>query len=350
MWWLLLVACARKASFDTPIPVDDAFPRVDAAPDDLARYEQAAAWSDDRSGLALLIVHGGDVVFEHYAPGYSADQPVHLFSGTKTFSCAIAMTAVEDGTLSLDEPASDTITEWQGDDRAQITVRQLLQFTSGLHESWWKLTRDGLLKNPRVADKYAVAVGEPLDQPPGTEFHYGSQHLMAFGEVMRRKLDRDPGEWVTERVLDPIGMRFGGWIHDPDGNSALPYGAFTTANEWAKFGVLLRDDGMWKGTAILPAGALSQCEHGSDANPAYGLAMWLNREVPDGVDLSAFDTLDDRHGGLLLNDGPADLFAAAGYNDNRLYVIPSLDLVIVRLGTGSRRFKDAELLSQILGP
>ncbi len=344
--WFLLFACAKKVSFDDPIPVDDWLPRT--APDaaTLARYDDAAAWSEEHDGKALLVIVGDAIVYEHYAVDFSAETPHHLFSGTKTFACALAAAANADGLLLMDERASDTIPEWT-DDRSTIEVQQLLHFTSGLHEPWWKMTWDGLKANPRVDDKYALALEQPVDTAPGTTFEYGSTHLMAFGALMGRKLDRDPQVWLAERVLDPIGLRFSGWIRDPAGNPAWPYGAYATANEWAKFGVLLRDDGDFLGARVLPAGALSACRVGSDANPAYGLGMWLNAEVGPDVDMSAFHTTEAA-GPKIWNDGPADLFMAAGAQDQRLYVMPSLDTIVVRLGDGDRDFKDAEMLRRIV--
>lgn len=344
--WFLLVACAKQAAFDEPIPVDDWLPR--AAPDAaaLARYDEAAAWSEAHDGKALLVIVGDAIVYEHYPPDFSAETPHHLFSGTKTFACALAVAAVADGQLALDERASDTLPEWT-DDRASIEVQHLLHFTSGLHEPWWKMTWDGLKANPRVEDKYALALEQPLESEPGSTFKYGSTHLMAFGALMERKLEQDPQLWLAERVLDPIGMRFSGWTRDPSGNPAWPYGAFTTANEWAKFGVLLRDDGDFLGTRVLPAGALDACRVGSDANPAYGLGMWLNADVDDDVDMSDFNTTEV-DGPEIWNDGPADLFMAAGAQDQRLYVMPSLDTLVVRLGDGHKDYRDAELLRRIV--
>jgi CubicO group peptidase (beta-lactamase class C family) len=129
----------------------------------------------------------------------------------------------------------------------------------------------------------------------------------------------------------------------------LPYGAWTTALEWAKYGVLLRDRGAWRGTQVVPADGVAACLHGSRAMPAYGLTLWLN--VPVGPHANARAMPAFRSGGpsgFLYPGGPADLFAAAGDRDNRMYVVPSRGLVIVRLGTGSREWRDAEFLARVL--
>ena len=172
---------------------------------------------------------------------------------------------------------------------------------------------------------------------------------MAFGALMKRKLGEDPVAYLERRVLRPIGFRTSWWTIDPAGNSMLPYGAWTTALEWAKYGVLVRDGGVWRGTRVLPADGVSACLHGSRVMPAYGLTFWLNAPVGPQVNAHAIPAL--RGGGprgFLYQDGPPDLFAAAGARDNRMYVVPSRGLVIVRLGTGNRQWRDAEFLSRAL--
>lgn len=341
----LLAACAPQQTYTTPIPVDDTFPRVEPAAEDLARYEDAAAWSERRGGLALLVIEGGNVVFERTARGYDPSTPVHIYSGTKSFSCAIAAFAMADGLLSLEEPVADTLPDLAAG--AAVRVEQLLNFSSGVEQDRPVLTRDWLRARQRVDDKYAYAVALPSVFQAGSAWQYGNSHLTVFGAMMKAKLGGSPLDYLEERLFAPIGLRTAGWLLDPEGNPALAMGAFTTANEWAKYGFLLLNDGQWDGAEVLPAGTVELCTTPSERNPAYGLTFWLNEEAPEGVDLSDFRSLSTE-GRALYPEGPADLFAAAGYNDNRLYVIPSRDLVIVRLGDGSRRFSDPDLLALLL--
>lgn len=343
---LLLVGCKARLSFDTPIPVDDTFPRALATGAELERYERAARWSEARDGLALLVLRGEAVVFESYARGYSPEEPVHIFSGTKSFSCAMALLAVEDGLLAWDEDVQDTLPELAAG--PGITPDQLLHFTSGIAQDNAALSRDGMLIEQEIADKYAYALTLPAESAPGAVYRYGSSHQAVFGALLEAKLGGSPLEYLEERLFADLGFQTAGWHHDPAGNPMLAYGAWTTANEWAKAGVLFRDGGLWQGQALLPEGGMERCTQGSTANPAYGVTFWLNEDPPEGVDLSAFDTLA-AEGRLLSPEGPTDLFAAAGYADNRLYMIPSEDLVIVRLGRGHRRFSDPELIAQLLG-
>ncbi|MCA8943388.1 MAG: serine hydrolase, partial [Planctomycetes bacterium] len=268
--------------------------------------------------------------------GHSAEQPHHIFSGTKSFASIVAMLAEADGILELDEHVADTITEWKGDaKRERITVRQLLDFTSGLRKI------DARLHSRRTEDKYALAVSTRAVREPGRRFQYGSVHLTVFGEFLKRKLRAFDAEkyaqadyvtYLTERLLDPIGCHVANWIRDQAGNPMVPYGAFLTAREWAKFGLFLLHRGEVRGEALLEPDKLSRCFVGSKANPNYGLNFWLVSED-----------------GRTTEHVPADTIGAFGMYKQKLWVIPSRDLVIVRFGkTGVLSgFRDSEFFARL---
>ncbi len=312
---------------------------------DRARWEAAAAYSEAHAGLALLVLRGEELVFQQYN-GHTNETPVHLFSGTKSFSCPLILGMEAEGLLTLDEPVTNTIPELAAGEA--VTVRHLLDFTSGIEQGFGALTLDGMRVEQRVEDKYAYAVALPGQWEPGNKYQYGSSHQMVLGELVKRKTGASTMQRMQETVLDPISLRIAGWHLDPAGNPALPYGAWTTAPEWAKFGITLRDDGVWQGRRVYPEGVRDRCATGSAANPAYGLTFWLNAPVGADADLGGIRTLEIDGRPALYPDGPTDLFAAAGANDQRLYIVPSRDLVIVRLGTGHRRFVDADLLKLLL--
>ena len=184
-----------------------------------------------------------------------------------------------------------------------------------------------------------------MSHPPGEVFEYGSVHHAVFGAVMKEKTGGSPLEFLEEHVLDPIGFQYSGWVHDPSGNPMFSYGAWTTATQWARFGVLLRDDGMWQGERILPEGTLEACSTGTDANPAYGLSAWLNQD-PDGLDLSHIGEME-AEGPILHAEGHTNILAAAGARGQRIYVIPDLDWVVV-VQSDSTTFADHEFLERLL--
>ena len=181
----------------------------------------------------------------------------------------MAIAAQQDGLLSLDEPASKTLTEWQGDPlREKITLRQLLNLTSGIPGG-----------NLGRIPTYQEAVQSPAEAPPGTRFSYGPVPFQIFGEVMRRKLGGDPLAYLQRRIFQPIGLEYAFWRRGPDGNPHLPSGAFLTARNWARFGELVRQGGVWQGQRVVDAALLDRCFEPSQVNPLYGLSWWLARPI-----------------------------------------------------------------------
>lgn len=346
---LTLSACRGLQSFDTPIPRDVPWDTVEPTADDLARFDDARGYLESVGGLSLLVIEGEHILYEAYFNGHSAETPWPLWSGTKTFSCAIAAQGIDQGLFSLDTLAATELTEWADDPlRSRIELQHLLHFTSGLEDDWWTFSRDGWAERPRVDDKYAAAIAQPAIHEPGEVYEYASVHLTAWGAYLERRLGESPLAYLEREVLDPIGFRTAGWNHDPDGNPALAFGAWTTTTEWARFGVLLRDDGLWQGQRVLPEGTRERCATGSTPNPAYGLAVWLNREVPPGLDLSDLAAVEP-DGPIFWADGPTDMLIAAGAQGQRLYVLPSQDRVVVYQCDRCKDLVDAEVLERLLG-
>lgn len=316
-------------------------------PFETSRYRAAATYSRKHAGLALLVVEGDTLVFEGAENGYDLRRAHHLWSGTKTFTCALAAAAQADGLFTLDTTLSATL--GLADRRASLTVRDLLSLTSGLSEATEILTGDMLAARPIVADKEAWALREiTAVYAPGERFRYAASAFVLFSALAGKALGEDPLAYLERRVLDPIGFRHTAWLRDPAGHAYFSFGAYTTARSWARFGLLLRDDGVFRGQRVLPAGALAPCFTGTTAMPAYGLGVWLNHEARQLWLPPALQGRFASKGPILLPGGPDDLIAAAGYNDNRLYVIPSRSLIIVRFGRGHPAFEDDRLLALLL--
>ncbi len=309
------------------------------------RFKLAAEYSEDTRGLSVLVIKGDKVIFEQYQNGHSADRPHLLASGTKSFVGVMAIAAAEDKLLKLDERVADTITEWKTDPRkSRITISDLLHLISGIG--------GGNLGRPPA---YASAIAANAAFEPGTKFQYGPAPFQIFGEVMRRKLlsrKEGPLDYLKRRILDPIGLKVSFWQMGVDGNPHLPSGAYLTAKEWAKFGIFIKNGGKWNGKQIVGKKLLERCFQGSKVNPAYGLTFWLNHPgsgpVGDDDDSAPLRTRDLIGRDGIYAKGPADLVMAAGAAQQRLYIIPSLDMVIVRQGRISR-YNDAEFLARLLG-
>ena len=307
-----------------------------------AHFAAAAQYSRSHGGVALRVEQGGTLIDENYAPGFSASTPHKIYSGTKSFVAVAALIAVQEGLLTLDEKASDTLTEWRGDRRRAITLNQLLSHTSGLDP-------DGDLIYP-YRDQLAAAVGVHLIDPPGSRFHYGAVGYQAFGEILRRKLrpqDRSVEGWLRDKLFEPLDIDIADWKHDDAGNPLIHSGISLSAKEWAKFGEFINRVRTGQPNQLITNQSLTILLTGHRANPAYGMGFWLNRPppVPRLQSITKLQLAID--GDQLYPGGPRDLIACIGSEKQRLYMIPSLNLVVVRFGCETA-FSDGDFLSRLL--
>jgi CubicO group peptidase (beta-lactamase class C family) len=300
----------------------------------IANVRAAARYSADREGDAVLVFRHDSLVFEEYQNGYDGRLPHSLASGTKTFSCVLAALGQGEGLLRVDEPVARTLTEFQDDPlKRGVTIRQLLNLTSGL--------------TPELS-----GAGSPaMVAHPGQRFAYGGTSFAVFGEVMARKLHgEDLVEYLTRRIFAPLGIAVAYWARDGAGHPYLAGGAFMTAREWGRFGVLLLDRGRWHEQSLIPGAALAECGHGSAANPGYGLGVWLNAPHSTGAPPPGVERAGRKDRLILAPDLPHDLWLAAGAGGQRLYILFSADLVVVRFGHNKGPdYKDDEFLRLLLG-
>lgn len=300
------------------------------------RYKLAAQYSADNNGKAVLVMKGERIVFEEYQNEHSAETAWFLASGTKSFAGVMLAAAIEDKLFSgFDEKVSETLTEWKTDrQKAGITLRQLLSLTSGIDAG----------QIGRVPE-YREAVDFQVEAPAGTRFEYGPAPFQIFGEVMRRKLSpkkESVMDYLKRRILQPIDLKVAFWRNGRDGNPLLPQGAQLTAREWIKFGLFLKNGGKFSGKQIVAKKLLDELTAGTKANPAYGITFWLNRDGFDPRGQTQLMRIEKTDGEEI-----KDLYMAAGAGNQRLYIIPSRDLVVVRYGNfGS--YDDREFLGRLI--
>lgn len=346
-------------------------------------------------------MHEGSVVFERYDNRFQQRLPHPLASGTKSFTGVLAAAAIQDGIIpGWDAKVADAIPEWAGDPlKSQITVRQLLDLSSGLDPA------DPLLggrgggrvlgagaqarqrrlggddRPPEPDDHFAAALAVPMKGTPGKQFEYGPSHFYAFAAYLEARLAavNHPRQtfrsYFDARLAQPIGLNVAAWQQDAAGKPATPGGMLLTAREWAKFGEFVRLGGAVRD----PDGSLRQIVRKdlmdelfkpSAANPVYGLTWWLPREEGDAfVAGGGLGTLGgdgqtaqgrvrqrlmrERMGPLTDPDGrPVRVWMAAGLGNQRLIILPDHGVTIVRFAEAAPQglaYSDRELILRVMG-
>jgi CubicO group peptidase (beta-lactamase class C family) len=301
----------------------------------------AADYSKSQSGQTMVVMFDGQVIFEQYDNGGAREQPHRLASGAKSFDAAAVVAALQDGLIQLDNPASENIREWRDDPvKATITYRQLLNMTSGL-------TIPAGDDEKRMPFQKQLAM--PMAAKPGERFQYGGFQLGIFAYALEQKLAPETfAQYLQRRIFDPIGLKFPARPRGAGGHPTMGP-SNVTARDWATYGEFIRREGNWNHQQILDPALLRDCFKGSKANPAYGITWWLKAPMSEELIRNA-DAEVTKHWSKVANSDwlPADLVAALGAGQQRLYIIPSLKLVIVRHGNANEGFSDLDFLGLLL--
>jgi CubicO group peptidase (beta-lactamase class C family) len=284
-----------------------------------------------RGGLpdtrALLAAQGGRVVFERYADGFGEDSRFRSWSMAKSVTNAMVGLLVRDGKLALDAPAP--VPRWQqpDDPRQAVTLRQLLEMTSGLDNADGSDAADSfvarLLFGDRSSDTAAAAEKVDLDYAPGTHWAYSTATTQILSGIVARTVGggRAGVRAFLERELTaPLGL--GSFVIEFD-PAQTPLGGgyvWASARDWARLGLLYLRDGVWDGRRILPEGWVDFTRSVAPAknNGTYGAHFWVSASPAEGQ----FQPL--RPG--------IEAFQMNGNAGQFVVIVPDRDLVVVRLG------------------
>jgi CubicO group peptidase (beta-lactamase class C family) len=313
-----------------PLPADQPWPAGEGpaeVPDGVAADELEAAielafLEDDpdrreRNTRAVVVAKDGQLIAERYGDGFDADTPLLGWSMAKSVANAIVGRLVAAGQLARDD--DQLLGVWADDDRADITVEHLLQMTDGLafdevYDPGTDATQ--MLFVPRNTGAFAAA--KPLEASPGTRWSYSSGTTNILCDVAHQASGFGP-ELAHDLVFAPLGMTSA--VMEPDASGGLVCSSFlyATARDWARFGQWFLQDGEWEGEPLLPDGWVrwSTTPVQLETENPYGAQWWLN-EGPDGE--------------LRMPGVPADAYWASGNEGQQVVIVPSEDLVVVRLG------------------
>jgi len=309
----------------------------------LAAFEQYAftlsGADEERKGVrtdGVVIIHRGQLVYERYARGWEATHRHLGWSMTKSVTNALTGLAVAQGAVALEDPICKHV-KATNPAACVVTVRNLLEFGSGF--DWKEGYEGGPLQGSSVLamlygegrrDMVAFITSHALRDAPGTSWQYSSGDSTLLAGVVGAAMKPRHGDgWEWKLLFDPVGVRTAVLERDHRGvlvGSSLMH---ATPRDWAKLGFFFLNDGCWAGRRLLPEGwvaasvAVSEPLKGKrvewDPGDVQGRQLWLNLRVPGFQDPRPWP------------DVPEDAYAMRGHWGQSVTVIPSLDLVVVRM-------------------
>lgn len=271
---------------------------------------------------AVLVVYNGEIVAERYAPGFDKYTVMLGWSMSKSLTAAMTGILVKDGKLVVDAPAP--VLSWKGTGKEKITLKNILQQTTGLdflenYERPSEVTRMLFSEG----DMAAFTEGRPLKYEPGTVFNYTSGNANVLSAIIRRTVgEKNYHTFPYDSLFYKINAY--SFLLEPDASGTYIGSSYSyaTARDFARFGLLYYNNGIWNGEQLLPVNWVKESIQPSPADKLkqYGYQFWLN----------GFSESDPSR--REYPDVPADMFYADGYGGQGIYIIPSKKLVIVRLG------------------
>ena len=288
---------------------------------------------------AVIVVYDGQIIGEKYATGLDRNSRLMGWSMTKSVTNALIGILVKEGKLELEARAP--VSEWQNDDRREITLNHLLQASSGLSwsESYFVPTSPFHNMFTRSDDKAAYAASRKLKHKPGEHFQYSSGTTNILSRIIRQTVrDEQYYRFPYEKLFYKTGMNHAMIEPDPSGTFVCSSYGYASARDWARFGMLYLNDGVWNGEHILPEGWVKYSTTPAMVSEMgeYGAHWWLNKGARDSTRIRKYPEL------------PADAYWADGFEEQYVMVIPSKKLVIVRLGVSHYGFDFAKLVTDII--
>jgi CubicO group peptidase (beta-lactamase class C family) len=276
-----------------------------------------------RATMAVVVLHGGRVVGERYAPGVGIDTALDGHSLTKSVVNSLIGVLVREG--RLDTSARVLAPEWGGTDpRVQITVDNLMRMNAGFDfdEGQGASTASHMWYTQRDIAHFAAQ--QPLVSAVGQQWHYSSVSYALLSRLLKDRVGNPQAlsDFAHRKVFDPLGMRDVTIEFDNTGTMMGAHAMYASARDWARFGLLYLHDGVVGDRRILPT-AWVQYSTKPTARGGYGAGFWLNNTnapVPSwGFPWG-------------LPGAPGDAFMGRGYMGQWVVIVPSADLVVVRMG------------------
>lgn len=320
---LLLTSCSKDDSTTMPNPDTSMY----FPPNSSAEWETTSVtelgWNQNaiqplrdflvqKNSKSFMILVNGRIVIEEYFNGHTVSDDWEWNSAGKTLVATLTGIAQQENLLNLNNKASDYLgTEWTNmllEKENLITVRHLLTMTSGIDDTKQYVIKPNLTY---VADA-------------GTRWAYGNV-FQKLTDIVAEGSNKDFETYFNEKLKSKVGMD-GYWNF---GTIFTIY--YSTTRSMARFGILALNNGKWNNELIIKESFFNESITSSqNINPSYGYLWWLN-----GKTMFMIPGEQTVYSGFLVPNAPEDMYAAMGAKDQRIYVIPSKKMVIIRMGEAS---------------
>jgi len=303
------------------------------------KLNEAVANAFDKKGKinkrtrSLLVIYKDKIIAEKYDTGFNKDSKILGWSMTKSITATLFGILQKEGKYDIYKPSP--IPEWQNDERKIITTNDLLHMNSGLEwEENYSTICDATKMLFQAENMGKVQLEKPAAFKPNTHWNYSSGTTNLLSYILRNqfKTHQEYLDFWYSALIDKIGMNSMVVETDMAGNFVGSSYAWATTRDWAKFGLLYLHEGNWNGEQLFDkswAKYVATPTQGSKGD--YGAHFWLNA-------------------GGRYPDAPKDIYSANGFQGQKVFIIPSLDLVIVRMGlTEDAKFDVNGMLKGIIG-
>ena len=306
---------------------------------DYNKLNAAVANAFDKKGIidkrtrSVLVLYKNKIVAEKYDEGFNKNSKILGWSMTKSITATIFGILQHQGKYNINTPAP--IVEWKNDDRKIITINDLLHMNSGL--AWsedYTAISDATKMLFLSRNMGRIQLEKEAAYKPNTHWNYssGTTNLLSFILRNQFKTHQEYLDFWYSALIDKIGMHSMIVETDMAGNYIGSSYAWATTRDWGKFGLLYLNKGNWNGEQLFDQSwAKYVATPTAGSNGDYGAHFWLNA-------------------GGRYPDAPKDLYSANGFQGQKVFIIPSMDLVIVRMGlTEDAKFNVNGMLKEILG-
>lgn len=312
-----------------------------------------SAYAARRNSTGLLVLHQGQIIWEEYWQGYGPDSRFNAMSMAKTVVALLVGIAIAEGHIdSVQDPVARYLPEWGRDERAAITLADLLYMQSGLrNEDRTDSPFSDLVQMYVGSQVNRTALRVPRQRSPAEVYEYNNVNTQILSLVLERATGEPYPAYLSSRLWQPLGARDAAiWLDRPGGDAKTFCCLFATARDWARVGQLLLDQGqvgdgpqgpVFGHRPVVPPSWIAAMVDPSPLEPTYGYHLWIKARTAD------YANVDTAASTAFLDPGTVYL---DGRGLQRVYVIPQRQLVVVRMGEDTDQWDDAVIPNTLLGP